>query len=121
MTILSVLATAIDTQGWIITIVGWLIVLVALILLSAIFSSIPKIINYYTIRKLKREGKKYKDDDFSIDGDVNAAIATALHLHFQEMHDDESNIITIKKVAKRYSPWSSKIYNMNTYFNRYRN
>ncbi|MDE5417679.1 hypothetical protein L3049_06635 [Labilibaculum sp. DW002] len=46
----------------------------------------------------------------NIEGNVNAAIAMALHLHFDQIHDDESNIITIKKVTKNYSPWSSKIY-----------
>jgi len=121
MTLFSILAAAVDPQGWTITIVGWAIVLVALIVLSSIFSSIPKIINYFTKRKLRREGKKVKvDEDLSIAGEVNAAIAMALHLHFAEMHDEESNVITIKKITKRYSPWSSKIYNMNTYQNRYR-
>jgi hypothetical protein len=44
-------------------------------------------------------------------GDI-AAIAMALNLHFSEMHDEESNLITINRVSRTYSPWSSKIYNM---------
>jgi len=41
------------------------------------------------------------------------AIAMALHLYYDEVHDDESNVITIKRIERRYSPWSSKIYGTN--------
>ena len=41
------------------------------------------------------------------------AIAMALHLFYDEVHDDESNVITIKRIERRYSPWSSKIYGIN--------
>lgn len=118
---LLIIISAIDEQGITITIVGYLIVLVALILLSVIFSSIPKVINFFIHRRLRSQGKKIKKDQSYVDGEVSAAIATALHLYFSELHDDESNVITIKKIAKRYTPWSSKIYNMNSYYNRYRN
>ena len=40
-----------------------------------------------------------------------AAIAMAMHLYFNA-HDEEPHIITIEEVERRYSPWSSKIYNM---------
>jgi hypothetical protein len=33
-------------------------------------------------------------------------------MYFNEMHDEESDIITVKRVSKTYSPWSSKLYNM---------
>ena len=42
-------------------------------------------------------------------GDI-AAIAMALHMFYEEAHDNESNVITIKRIERRYSPWSSKIY-----------
>jgi glutaconyl-CoA/methylmalonyl-CoA decarboxylase subunit delta len=38
------------------------------------------------------------------------AISMALHLFYDEVHDNESNVITIKRIERRYSPWSSKIY-----------
>lgn len=47
-----------------------------------------------------------------MEGKEKAAIAMAIYLHMNEMHDTESNIITIQRVSKAYSPWSSKIYNM---------
>ena len=43
------------------------------------------------------------------------AIAMALHMFYDEVHDDESNVITIKRIERRYSPWSSKIYGTNNY------
>lgn len=44
-----------------------------------------------------------------------AAIGMALHLYLNDnaIHDNESNVITIKRIQRRYSPWSSKIYSMN--------
>ncbi len=43
-----------------------------------------------------------------------AAIAMAMHLYF-DAHDEEPHVITIEEVEKRYSPWSSKIYNMRNF------
>lgn len=68
-------------------------------------------------RKQKGSGEKLIDSKTQ-DGpsnDVNAAIAVALYLHFNEMHDEESNVITIQRISKTYSPWSSKIYNMRNF------
>ena len=44
-------------------------------------------------------------------GEEIAAIVMALHEHLNA-HDNESHILTINKVKRAYSPWSSKIYNM---------
>lgn len=41
-----------------------------------------------------------------------AAIALAIHMYQSELHDQESFTITLKKVSKIYSPWSSKIYTL---------
>jgi hypothetical protein len=64
-----------------------------------------------------REGRKAVDETVSPettggDKDTEAAIATALYLYFNEMHDEESDVITVKRVSKTYSPWSSKLYSM---------
>lgn len=45
-----------------------------------------------------------------ITGEVNAAIAMALHLYRNQLHDHENTVLRIKKVSRSYSPWSSKIY-----------
>jgi len=41
-----------------------------------------------------------------------AAIALAIHMYKIEIHDMESLTITLKKVSRIYSPWSSKIYTL---------
>jgi len=43
---------------------------------------------------------------------VVAAIATALYEATEHVHDIEHTVLTIQKVSRRYSPWSSKIYGM---------
>lgn len=50
-----------------------------------------------------------KDD---VEEEKAAAIALAIHMYKNEMHDRESFTITLKKVSKIYSPWSSKIYTL---------
>ena len=110
----------IDETAIIIAIVGWTIVLLALILLYFIFQNIPALI-YYKTRKEERQ--KAKAEHLAQEElakkvvmkragseKINAAISMALYLYFNELRDEESNIITIKKEAKPYSPWSSKIY-----------
>ncbi len=44
-------------------------------------------------------------------GEEIAAIVMALHEHFNT-HDTENTILTINKVKRAYSPWSSKIYGL---------
>lgn len=99
--------------------VGYLIVFIALIALYFVFHYIPIILNTITKRKLKKRGVKEEViEDLTISGEVSAAISTALYLYFNEMHDDEKTVLTIKKISKRYSPWSSKIYNVTRGLNR---
>jgi glutaconyl-CoA/methylmalonyl-CoA decarboxylase subunit delta len=103
--------------GVTVAVVGWLIVFAALVLLVVVFTQIPKLIYYNSRKKLKQQTKQaiVTDDDLHIAGDVSAAISMALHLFFDEMHDEESNVITIKRVRKTYSPWSSKIYGLRVW------
>ena len=47
-----------------------------------------------------------------VSDEVAAAIALAIHMYKIEIHDMESLTITLKKVSRIYSPWSSKIYTL---------
>jgi Na+-transporting methylmalonyl-CoA/oxaloacetate decarboxylase gamma subunit len=116
MNLLFTLLTSSIEFGYTVTIVGFSIVFSALTLLVIVFSRLPKIVNF-NFKKLFREKTKEEthkeiDNDYIVEGNVTAAISLALHLYFDEMHDEESNIVTIKKVKKAYSPWSSKIYSV---------
>jgi Na+-transporting methylmalonyl-CoA/oxaloacetate decarboxylase gamma subunit len=100
--------------GITVSIVGFGIVLCSLTLLSVVFSRLPKIIHMKGKKNTQEKTKTKTTDDKNghIEGNVTAAISLALHLYFDEMHDEESNIVTIKQVRKAYSPWSSKIYSV---------
>lgn len=103
----------VDPFGLGMTVIGMVIVFVGLLLLYIVFYNLTKLIQLKLRRFLSKEGIIDKDKkDISIPGEVNAAIAMALHLYFQEMHDEESAILTINRASKIYSPWSSKIYGL---------
>jgi len=106
-----------DSSAYIIAIVGYVIVFAALLVLYFVFSNLPKLLTFITKLQFKKN-KDNKDCDKCgeyITGQENAAIATAIFLFFNELHDDESSRMTIKKVKKDYSPWSSRVYTINSF------
>jgi Na+-transporting methylmalonyl-CoA/oxaloacetate decarboxylase gamma subunit len=105
----------VSSFGLTVAIVGYSIVFSALVLLFLVYNTLPKFINFTAKRRLRKEGKCDDCDVSTIEGDVGAAISMALHLHFNEAHDEESDVITIKRVSKQYIPWSSKIYSTNPF------
>lgn len=101
----------IDTQSIIIAATGYSIVFLSLVFLYFIFRYLPVIINMKIRSKLKKQGKEtHENEDLHLEGDVNAAISMALYLYLNEIHDDEITVLTQKIEAKKYSPWSSKLY-----------
>jgi Na+-transporting methylmalonyl-CoA/oxaloacetate decarboxylase gamma subunit len=103
----------VDPIGLGMTVIGYVIVFIALLLLYLVFYNISKVLQLKLRRFLRKEGVIDKEKkDVTISGEVNAAIAMALHLYFQEMHDQESAILTISRASKIYSPWNSKIYGL---------
>jgi len=122
MTLLEVLpASEAIANGYSQSVVGVGVVFAVLAFLFLTFLGLSKIMERQALKKMEDKGqdtKQFKDSGASISGDENAAIATALYMYFNEMHDEESGIITINKIQRRYSPWSSKIYNMNNVFRK---
>ncbi len=110
----SELFQKIDPWGIGMTVIGYVVVFISLLFLYLIFSNLTRVLNFNLKRFLVKTGKFGKEDkiDLSVSGEVNAAIAMALHLHFAEAHDKESYELTINKVSRTYSPWSSKIYGL---------
>ena len=95
------------------TVLGYGIVFLALLTLYLFFANLTKLIIKLRKSKLKESGKNVSEtDDDTISGEVAAAISMALALNFQEAHDIESTIITIKKVQSQYSPWNSKLHGL---------
>ena len=108
-------ASNIGIEELIIAGIGYVIVFASLVILFYVFSFIPKILNIQVRNRLKREGKEIKEEEVNVSGEVNAAISTALFLFFSELHDEESNVMTIKRISKTYSPWNSKIYGLRNF------
>lgn len=108
---------AIDGQAGIIVVIGYSIVFLSLIIMYLVFRYlVPTILKIKLYRRAAREGRHLDESEKThMTGADNAAIATALYLYFSEQHDVESNIITIRKVSRTYSPWSSKIHSMKNF------
>ncbi len=108
--------TTIATHDWVVTIGGFCIVITALVVLFFIFTGFSKLINHdFKKGKKNTEEKAVKTSTaaaWKVDEDLTVVIALALSLS-QEVHDEESGLVTIKRVERRYSPWSSKIYGLN--------
>jgi Na+-transporting methylmalonyl-CoA/oxaloacetate decarboxylase gamma subunit len=107
---------ALFPEGIIIAIVGYVTVFLALLVLYMVFTYLSKTLNYNARRRLIRQGKHQlaEEKQLFIPGDIAAAIGMAVYLYSQ-LHDEESNVITIKRVSKTYTPWSSKIYGLRDY------
>ena len=62
-----------------------------------------------TVKKTepKPQAKPVKKND-----ETFTAIAAAIFLYRQEVHDMETTVLTIKRIDRMYSPWSSKIYGL---------
>jgi len=103
-----------DPAGIVMTLIAMTVVFIALILLYITFKYVAKLyrIDLRNQFRKARPGEIVPEEPENIPGEVNAAIALALHLYRNQLHDMEDTVITIKKVSKAYSPWSSKIYGL---------
>ncbi len=105
-----------DKNGFGMTIMAMAIVFSALLLLCLCFYGIGEIGKFVSrlnkARSAREEGIDVKAKEMTHDsGEEIAAIVMALHQHLNA-HDAESTILTINKVKRAYSPWSSKIYGL---------
>ncbi len=104
---------AIDPYGAGMTMISMTVVFSALVILFLTFTFIFRFMNRKKREKVSVSEKvKSAGDAPLVSGEVNAAIAMALYLYQNEMHDLENTVLTMKKVARTYSPWSSKIYTL---------
>ncbi|WP_295936450.1 OadG family transporter subunit [uncultured Alistipes sp.] len=112
-----------DPNGIYVTIVSVTVVVMALIVLTILIQLFAK----FMVKSAQKKAAQSKvrgvlvDEmnitapigcDSVVNGEIIAAIALAVKLNKDEMHDRESDVITINKVARVYSPWSSKIHGL---------
>jgi len=108
-------------EGIIISLIVIAIVLIFLFIFYKLFAK-NLILKGLTLRQMihlqgKPEGMNGNDGD--IPPEHSAAISMALYL-YDKVHDEESNILTIERKSRYYSPWSSKYYNMRKPMQYYR-
>lgn len=105
-----------DSFGIAMTITSMAVVFIGLIVLYILFKYIGKASIRATQRNAKKaaeaSGTKLSADAGQENGEALAAIAMALYEMSDDNHDIENTVLTIRKVQRRYSPWSSKIYNL---------
>jgi hypothetical protein len=104
----------IDPIAYTLVLVGLVVVFLALTLLVIIFNNVPRIGDY--LLKLKGKFRKsviIENKSKQIPAQVTAAISAAIYLYLDDIHDKETRVMTIRRVSKTYSPWSSKIYGLN--------
>lgn len=105
-----------DSTGIVMTLMAMGIVFAALIVLSICFYFFGKL-NETTAKKKKAaviSSDANPTSHTQVKGDSGeeiAAIAMALYEHLNA-HDKEDAVLTINKVKRAYSPWSSKIYTL---------
>ena len=106
-------------QGWpdmlLVAGIGFGVVFAVLVLLIYIM----RVMGWVFTRQKKAAkaaatGAPVADDDHEAitDQEIAAAIITALKLYKSNLHDQESEMITIHRIARAYSPWSSKIHGL---------
>ncbi len=110
------LTKIIEGDGILITIVGYIVVFISLTLLFLFINYLTKFLVSRQSKRLQAKGEKIKSgDELEVSGEIIAAISAAIHLHFAEIHDFENTVLTIERVKKPYSPWSSKLYGLRQY------
>ncbi|MBQ7772663.1 MAG: OadG family protein [Bacteroidales bacterium] len=109
----------VDPYGLFLTFTAMFVTFLSLIILYVIFKNIGKFHikkkSENAVKAMEGTGKSDKaDTSGQVSAETYAAISMAIHLFMQdnEAHDFEDTVLTINKVSRTYSPWSSKIYTL---------
>ena len=117
----SQLIKEVDPHGVFMSITAMSVVFLALILLYFVFKYIGK----HNINKAAQNAKDVNAPEGvtpagkhthsgRVSAEVYAAVSAAVYRYIQdnEAHDHEDTVLTINKVSRAYSPWSSKIHTL---------
>ncbi|HEX3008744.1 MAG TPA: hypothetical protein VHO90_14125 [Bacteroidales bacterium] len=90
-----------------------IIIFSIIIIFVVLFSVVPGIRAYMRNPRSKGTANGGNKNNSNIPAGDSAAIAAAIFLFMDEIHDKENRVMTIKRVSRTYSPWNSKIYGVN--------
>ena len=103
--------------GWsemlLMALIGFLLVFTVLVLLIFVMKGMGWI--FTRDRKPKAVAATSSEpalDHAISDQEIAAAIITALKLYKSNLHDQESEMLTINRITRAYSPWNSKIHGL---------
>ena len=103
--------------GWpemlLMALIGFLLVFVVLVLLIYIMKAMGWFFTREHKAKVAASATTPHAHDHAIsDQELAAAIITALKLYKSNLHDQESEMLTINRITRAYSPWNSKIHGL---------
>ena len=103
--------------GWpemlLMALIGFLLVFAVLVLLIFVMKTMGWVFTRERKAKVAASAATEISDDHAIsDEELAAAIATALKLYKSALHDRESEMLTINRITRAYSPWNSKIHGL---------
>ncbi len=104
-------------NGWsdmlLTALVGFLIVFTVLVLLIFVMKAMGWVFTREHKAKVAASAATEHAHDHAIsDQELAAAIITALKLYKSDLHDRESETLTINRITRAYSPWNSKIHGL---------
>lgn len=109
----SVTFKKMDPTGAGMVVIAMTVVFGGLAFLYLFFKLMGKVLNRSKVKTTIKEKEAVQvPKESEVTGEINAAIAMALYLYHNELHDNDQAILTINKVSRNYSPWSSKIYGL---------
>ena len=93
--------------------IGFLLVFAVLVLLIFVMRAM----GWFFTRDRKPKAAAATSSEPALDHAIRAqelaaAIITALKLYKSNLHDQESEMITISRITRAYSPWNSKIHGL---------
>lgn len=101
-----------DPFGIGMTMIAMLVVFLSLAILYIIYKNMGRFFIRKSVKDAQGNTVIVAPEKEEMSAEVNAAIAMALYLYQNELHDYENTVLTINKVSRNYSPWSSKIYTL---------
>lgn len=99
----------------IITLLGFSLVFVLLVVLVFIVLIFGRVMSENVKDKKVEKSVKVQNQTemLSLTDEENTAVALAMHLAYEEIHDEETRKLTIKQTQRECSPWNSKIFGIN--------
>lgn len=93
--------------------IGFLTVFVVLVLMIGIM----KVMGYFfthqrKVKSVAPTGEVEYEEHAISDNEIVAAIIVALKMYKSDLHDRESEMLTINRITRAYSPWNSKIHGL---------